>query len=267
MRIVDAHVHVRGPVEAADILKQMDERGIDRTILLSEHERNSLEVTREKLLRTKKLFDAAPERLSGLAWVNPAIEGAIDLVTEALTEMGYVGVKIIPDHWFVYEDRFVPFWTRLNELHASILFHTGILYGWEDSSRFCRPVYLETMIHYPNIRFAMAHVSWPWCDECLATFGSTRFDADENGRKPPAVIDLTPGIPPYLRKQVIANAIDFAGVEHIMYGTDGSLPGKNETQLNVQEDLLRIFDELELSAADKQRLLAGTADDLFPPRG
>ena len=50
-----------------------------------------------------------------------------------------------------------------------------------------------------------------------------------------------------------------------MYGTDGSVPGKNETQVSVQEDLLRIFDELGLSAADKQRLLAGTADELFPP--
>lgn len=265
MRIVDAHVHVRGEADPAEVLKRMDANGVARMIVLSTTDRVSLSGTRANLEVTRKIFEAAPDRLTGLAWVNPAIEGIADLTAEALADMGYAGVKIIPDHWFAHEERLEPFWERMNDLAAPILFHTGILYGYDDASRFCKPVYLEELLHYPKIRFAMAHISWPWCEECLAVMG--RFRAASGDRPWQSYVDLTPGTPKHIRKQAVANAIDFCGADHIMFGTDNTIPGDMKNQGERVQEYLGILDEIGLDEAQKERIMSGTADELFPAKG
>jgi len=269
MRIVDCHVHVAGEVNPAEMIAAMDANGVDRMIILSQPDRTSLAKTRENLLKTKAAFDAAGERVSALAWVNPTIDGMADLAAEALTQMGYSGLKIIPDHWYAYEDRLQPFWARMNELEASILFHTGILYGWEDASRFCRPVYLETLLAQPNIRFAMAHISWPWCEENLAVMGRMRAGANRgpDGPRPwQSYVDLTPGTPPHIRRQAVANAIDFCGPDRIMFGTDARVPGKMAKQKELVDEYVALLADLGLDADAQQRIMSGTADEVFPVR-
>jgi len=266
MRIVDCHVHVSGHTDPDKLLSQLDDSGVDRVILLSQVERRSLEKTRENLLATKRLLEAGGDRISALAWVNPTIDGMGDLAAEALTEMGYSGIKIIPDHWFAYEQQLEPFWERMNQLEASILFHTGILWLFEDGSRFCRPVYLEKLLHYPKIRFAMAHISWPWCEECLAVMGRMRAAAKRDGNRPwQSYIDLTPGTPAHIRRQAVANAIAYCGPQRIMFGSDASAPDGMAWQKQLVQEYRAILDELDLDQQQTQRILAGTADEVFPP--
>jgi len=264
LRVVDCHVHIHGEVDVADLLGCMDANGVDRILAISMCERESLAQTRTNLLAAKKLFDAAPDRIRGLAWINPALDGAGDLAEQALTEMGYSGLKIIPDHYHVYEQRFEPFWERMNELGASILFHTGILYAFEDASRFCRPLYLEKLLHYPRIRFAMAHISWPWCEECLAVMGRMRAAA-HYGDGWQSYIDITPGTPPHIRKETLANALSFCGPERMMFGTDSAIPsdlGGQRTAVARDTALLR---DIGLDESGIERVMSGTADELFPP--
>ncbi|OGV77415.1 MAG: hypothetical protein A3K19_12605 [Lentisphaerae bacterium RIFOXYB12_FULL_65_16] len=265
MRIVDCHVHtVDGITDAAAILNAMDRNGLTRMLVMSKLERNSLQQTRRNLLDTKKLCDAAPDRLSGLAWLEPTLPGMGGLAREALCDLDFAGIKIIPDHWYATEPRLEPWWELMHELKAGILFHTGILYGHEDGSRFCQPVYLEKLLHYPNIRFAMAHISWPWCDECLAVMGRMRAVGNPQWQ---SYIDMTPGTPAYIRKQAIANAISFCGVERLMFGSDSVIPSDLKHQGELVKRDGALFDELGLSAAQKERLFSGTAEELFPPRG
>jgi predicted TIM-barrel fold metal-dependent hydrolase len=266
MRIVDCHVHLVGPTDTAEALGQMDALGVERIMLISETERVSLQKTRENLLAAKRVFDGAPDRIGGLAWVNPVIPGIAGLVEEAITELGFTGVKIIPDHWYAYEERLEPFWERMHALKARILFHTGILYGYDDGSRFCHPLWLEKLVHYPNIRFAMAHISWPWCEEALAVMGRMRAAAGYDKARWQSYIDTTRGTPPHIRKQALANAIEFCGPERVMFGTDGCLPGRLAGQKWHIETDLAILGELGLDAVAQQRIMAGTAEELFPAR-
>jgi len=256
---------MRGQAHADDVLRQMDAGGVDRILLCSPTERVSLQQTRENLLLARKLFEPAPDRIGGLAWVNPTIPGIRALATEALEDMGFVGIKIIPDHWYAYDERLEPFWETMHRLRASILFHTGILYGYDDGSRFCRPLWLEKLIHYPGIRFAMAHISWPWCEECLAVMGRMRAAAKGTDRPWQSYIDLTPGTPPHIRKQAIANAVDFCGPQRLLFGTDSSIPSGLAAQKDHIERDLAIFEELGLDACQQERIMSGTADELFPP--
>jgi len=264
MRIVDCHVHQRGEADAAEVLRDMDANGVDRILVCSPRERASLEATREKLLMTKRLFDAAPDRISGLAWVEPTLPHVRDLAREALEETGFVGIKIIPDHWYAYEERLEPFWETMHELKASILFHTGILYGNEDGSRFCRPLWLEKLLHYPDIRFAMAHISWPWCEECLAVMGRMRAAAGYGKSGWQSYVDLTRGTPPHIREQALANAVSFCGPDRLMFGTDSRVPGGLARQKEHIAIDLAIFEKLHLGEAETERIMSGTADEVFP---
>ncbi|HEY3321951.1 MAG TPA: amidohydrolase family protein [Planctomycetota bacterium] len=266
MRIVDCHVHLTGEAIAADVLKAMDANGVSRTLVISNCERVSTRAMRDNVLRAKKLIDAAPDRLSGLAWISPTLPGAAELAAEAIESLGFSGIKIIPDHWYAYEPRLEPFWDRMNSLHASILFHTGILYGNDDGSRFCQPMHLEKLVNYPHIRFAMAHISWPWCEECLAVMGRMKAAVGYQKDGWQSYIDLTPGTPPHIRRQAISNAISFCGVERLMFGTDSSLPSNLNYQKEILDSDLKIFKELELTPAQQERILSGTAEELFPPR-
>jgi len=266
MRIVDCHVHMHGEVDAEAALRALDANGVDRMLVISEQERASLPATRAKLLRTSRLLAAAPDRLAGLAWIDPRMPGAGGLARDALGDMGFAGIKIIPDHFHVYEERLAPFWETLNALKASVLFHTGILWGNDDGSRFCRPVDLEVLLHYPHIRFAMAHISWPWCDECLAVVGRMRAAVHGTGVPLQSYIDLTPGTPAYIRKQALANALSYCGAERPLFGSDASLPGDLAYQKSVLEGDRELFTELGLTEAEQERILSGTADELFPPR-
>ena len=266
MRIVDCHVHQAGEADAVRVLRDMDESGVERICVCSPPERVSLGRTRANLLLTKQLFDAAPDRISGLAWLEPTIPGTRGLAREALEEMGFVGIKLIPDHWYAWEERLEPFWERLHELRARVLIHTGILYGNDDSSRFCRPVHLEKLLHYPNIRFAMAHISWPWCEECLAVMGRMRAAAQRGAGPWQSYVDLTRGTPPHIREQAIANAVSFCGPERLLFGTDSRVPdGLARQREHIGLDLA-ILEKLGLDAAAKARIMSGTADEVFPPR-
>jgi predicted TIM-barrel fold metal-dependent hydrolase len=266
MRIADCHVHLEGPTRGSDILRRMDANGVERVLVISRYERDSLDRSRENLLELRGLAREDRRRIGCLAWLNPAIEGSEQLARRALEELDFSGIKIIPDHWFAFEERFDRFWRTLDEMSASILFHTGILYAFQDGSRFCHPVYLERLLHFPRIRFAMAHLSWPWCDECLAVMGRMQAAAEEGYFPWQSYIDTTPGTPPYIRRQALRNALDFCGPGRLMFGSDSVLPGDLGHQAEVLASDLGLYREYGLADEQIEGILSGTADLLFPPR-
>ena len=265
MRIIDTHVHIFGDVDITDLIREMDENGVERSIILSMYDRRSLRGTREHLLDARRMVKQFPDRLDCLAFVNPTIPGMASLCEEALGEMGFAGLKIIPDHYYVTDESLEPFWEAMNRAKASILFHTGMLSGFDDSSRFCRPIYLEKLVHYPHIRFSMAHVAWPWIEECLAVMGRFR-DIAETPDAWQSYVDITIGPPPHIRKQAVANAIAFSGADHVVFGSDASLPGGLDSQKRDIREWKRIFAELGLDDVTQERIFSGTADELFPHR-
>ena len=75
------------------------------------------------------------------------------------------------------------------ELGIPLLMHTGILWIPGDNANNCRPANMEVMWDYPKTRFAMAHIGWPWTDECIAVaqkFKVLRRELDQ------VFVDLTP---------------------------------------------------------------------------
>jgi len=239
MKLFDAHVHLEGNETIEEIGQWLDASGVERVGLISADPcdtptkgtkagaglvrptASGLAEQRRRVAHLGSIVGALPDRVAGLAWVAPTIEGVVELVEEAHDAMGIKAVKLIPNGWFPYEERFFALYEKARDLSMPILFHTGILWSWGDTSRFCRPVYLEALQQFEGLRFAMAHVAWPWTDECIATaqkFQVTNKLAGHTERQ--AVVDLTPGTPDIYRADVLRKVVSETDPKLIIWGTD-----------------------------------------------
>ncbi|MEN6302970.1 MAG: amidohydrolase family protein [Armatimonadia bacterium] len=272
MQTWDCHVHTYNGTETADdILRAMDAAGLTRISFFSQHPGNIRELLpppsaaefRAAIDSAAAIQAADPDRIYALFWADPRTEGILDLVEYALVERGLHGVKMIPNHWYASDEFLYPLYEKMEAVGKPIHFHSGILYAFGDSSRFCRPVFYEALINFPRLKFAMAHISWPWTDECLALFGHFRSVAGTRQQGSRMWIDCSRGTPDIWRTDALHKATTFCGAGRLMYGTDasGSLLGRSAPPM-IQKDV-DLLNELGLSDEDIHQFFWGAAEALF----
>jgi len=199
----------------------------------------------------------APDRIIGFAWIDARWPTAVQELERAV-ELGMRGVKSIPNHWYPTDDCALALFAKMEELGLPGIFHSGILFGFEDGSRFCRPAYYEALIHYPGVKFALAHISWPWVDECLAVAGRFRAATRDGEREMQMFIDLTPGTPRIWRADALHKALIYLGDATLIYGSDISPADNGEwLRASVQRDQAIFRQELGLSAQAIERIMGG----------
>ncbi|MCL2159580.1 MAG: hypothetical protein FWH48_09255, partial [Oscillospiraceae bacterium] len=127
------------------------------------------------------------------------------------------------------DERALPVYRRIAELNKPLMFHSGILYdGKNASGNYNRPCNFEGLLSIDGLRFSLAHVSWPWTDECIAVYGKFNNALSHSKEKSrPAgemFVDLTPGTPRPYRKPMFDRLL-FSGYDikrNILYGIDNS---------------------------------------------
>ena len=93
------------------------------------------------------------------------------------------------------------------------------------SSKFNHPIEFECLLEVRNLRFALAHISWPWCDDLIALYGkfihARRARPDLNVEM---FIDTTPGTPPIYRKEALRKlfTVGYDIENNVMFGSDSS---------------------------------------------
>jgi hypothetical protein len=99
------------------------------------------------------------------------------------------------------------------------VFHCGIFFDGRESA-YCRPVFYEVVHQTPNFKGHLAHVGWPWVDECIAVLkiGSRfqRLDPTEWGLK----VDLSFGSPDDWQLETWQRVIDTLPPDTPCYGSD-----------------------------------------------
>ncbi len=227
MQVWDCHCHCRGGETADEVLRALDAAGITRVTLFARYpggEGADRAEMRATIDHVAALQAADPDRIWGMVWANPRIEGVVEEIDYGLVEKGLHGVKMIPDHWSAGDPMLFPIYEKMQELGKPIQFHSGILYGFGDSSRFCQPVLYEPLLHFPKLRFSLAHISWPWVDECIAVFGRFRAASGYKTEQCQMWIDTCRGTPDAWREDALRKAIPFCGMPRLMFGVDGT-PG------------------------------------------
>jgi predicted TIM-barrel fold metal-dependent hydrolase len=135
---------------------------------------------------------------------------------------GIAGFKVICNRCFPGDDRSMQVWERIAKTGKPILFHSGILYGNGPWSQYNRPVGFEPLFEIPRLRFALAHVSWPWCDENLAVYGFWQNRKHQGSTSAEMFIDTTPGTPRIYRREVLGKiySIGYDIEDNVIFGTD-----------------------------------------------
>lgn len=251
MNIWDCHVHSYEGNETPDeVLKAMDAGGVTRLTLMSQHPGPIRDMCptppsadfRVAINHVAGVQASDPERIYGLFWCDPRSDDILDLIDYALVDRGLRGLKMIPNHWSPSDEFMFPLYEKMRDMGKPIHFHSGILYAFGDSSRFCKPVLYEALINFPGLRFALAHISWPWTDECLAVFGHFNSAAHHLQVPNGMWIDTCRGTPDAWRTDALQKAVSFCGTSRLMYGSDtypAHLASGGATMISKDLDLLR----------------------------
>jgi predicted TIM-barrel fold metal-dependent hydrolase len=155
-------------------------------------------------------------------WIDPVRPDACELVDMAV-EKGIYGFKVIRSEGRPVDEKSLPVYRRIAHHGKPVTFHSGILWDGRPSSDNFRPANWEGMLAVPGLRFALAHISWPWCDECIAVYGKLLNAILERGDKVPEMfIDITPGTPKIYRRDALVklHTVGYDIRDHVMFGSD-----------------------------------------------
>ena len=177
MNLFDTHVHVgHAPIERDDLLRKMDRARVEKTILLSDEpdigQRSESDRAAYNSCRLKQIVSLANncDRLYPVYFVNVIEEDAASQVDTAL-DAGVIGFKIICANHYPDDERAISIYSQIARAGKPILFHSGILWDFGANAHYNRPGNFEILLLIPKLRFALAHIGWPWCDETIAVFG------------------------------------------------------------------------------------------------
>ena len=229
----DAHTHVYpGEPDPAKLAKSFADAGLAGGLVFSCCP-NRWQGSNEKMLSPEEAMDNVIAWCSGspsiypVYWIDPGVDNAVELVDMAV-EKGIYGFKVIRGAEMPVDKKSIKAYRRMAELGKPITFHTGILWDGRDSSAYFRPANWEGLLEAPHLRFALAHVSWPWCDECVAVYGKMLNAIVRRGFEVPEMfIDTTPGTPKIYRRDALSKVftVGYDVSNHVMYGTDCRVDG------------------------------------------
>jgi predicted TIM-barrel fold metal-dependent hydrolase len=260
--VIDAHLHCTARETTADVLRSLDEAGIDVGVLLAPFLPDGRTIATPAALREAnaylgELVRGHADRLVGFAVVDPRDAEAPADLRRAIEQHGLQGVKMVPSGWYPYEDAVQPTFAVASELKLPVLFHSGIFIDGR-SGRFCRPSYFEALRDHPGARVTLAHCGWPWTDEAIAVALIDRIHGrpeDECAFR----LDISFGPPPPYRREVLARALEVIGPGLLQFGSDCFLPCSGEEIARRKGWVEELFDQLELDASGRERIWSGTA--------
>lgn len=230
--IIDTHVHLEDTAAVADVETFVDSAQVDKLFLFSRDPAGRGGEVRTYLEELARLAEKT-DLVFPFAWVDPLDENAAETARWAIEELGFRGIKLIPRGWYPQDKRAGAVYEVAAECNVPIMFHSGILWQAGDCSRFCRPVNFECLWDYPQARFSLAHISWPWTDECIATVQKMNFMRPELDQ---AYIDITPGTPPCYRPEALTRCLTIVGADKMFYGSDSGIPKGSVPQGSWRDD-------------------------------
>ena len=259
---LDMHIHRHGSSgSAVTLLERMNAAGIDGGVILSEAPSGVLgsSVGNEERLDDILQFTSDCKTLYPFYWIDPTQEDAVQQVERAVSS-GIVGFKTICTHFYPNDPRAIDVYHAIAQYQKPYLFHSGILYdGANPSGDFNRPCNFEVLLTIPKLRFALAHISWPWCDESIAVFGKFANYLERCGAQnaPELFMDITPGTPKLYRKDALTKLLDMPGaLSHVTCGSD------NVTS-NYRSEYSREIQRRDDAICQEIGLQEGFLDDLY----
>nr|MDD6335386.1 amidohydrolase family protein [bacterium] len=261
---LDCHVHIMDHhKDTGDmLLEKMAQAGISGGLVTSLAPASFKMVHGEQPSNEERLdflmnFCSAGKLLFPFYWIDPMEKDMFRQVDRAI-EAGVDGFKVICNAFYPGDGRALALAEYIAYRGKPMLFHSGILYDNVASSPYNRPVEFEPLLYVDGLRFAMAHISWPWCDECIAVYG--KYASTQDNIRAKLYIDTTPGTPPVYRREALTRLFTFGEPvrDNVMFGTDCHAENYNvrQTKAYLEQDE-GIYAELELPPQDQEKIFSG----------
>jgi len=224
--ILDCHIHISDRhIDHEVFVENLKKAGIDGGVVLSLSPQRSRKgeepcSNQDRLNEMMALTQSYPN-LYPFYWLDPTEADAIEQVDEAV-KAGVAGFKVICNHFYPGDPVALRVFRRIAKAGLPILFHSGILWDEGFSSKYNRPGEFEALLEVEGLRFALAHISWPWCDECLAVYGKLQNSRRRREYGIEMFIDITPGTPPIYREEALYKLlhVGYDLENNILFGTD-----------------------------------------------
>lgn len=234
---LDGHVHLHtnpGVTTYDDLPGRLRAAGMDGAILFGDRPNSfgdeygpaTHEQRLQKLMEVSALGAPSGMKFFPFYWIDPMEPDALSQVDMAV-ERGVVGFKVICNLFSPSDPRPMQVWSYIASKNKPILFHSGILFDMAASGKNNRPIEFEPLLFISGLRFAMAHISWPWCDELVAMMGKWYCKLRSRpGEYSDFFIDITPGTPEVYREDALRKLLSiYEYVDNFMFGTDNSACG------------------------------------------
>lgn len=232
--LLDSHIHIgKGQKDRDDFERKLKLAGVNGGVLLSQSPASfgNKEEASSPQERLENLFYWTGDNpnLYPFYWIDPMEKDALEQVSLA-NQYGVKGFKVICSRFNPGESKAMEVYKAIAKLGKPMLFHSGILWDGIPSSMNNHPSGFEPLLEVDGLKFALAHVSWPWCDECIAVYG--KFLNAYSQRPDLSVemfIDITPGTPPIYRREVLTKifTVGYDIENNILFGTDCNVNNYN----------------------------------------
>ena len=229
--VLDGHIHtantpgISGRECRESLLARLKEAGIDGGMIMSMDPMGDGRQfsARERLDKLMDIAGGHPNLYTAY-WIDPTAGDASEQVDLAVS-VGINAFKVICSRFHPSDERAMATYHKIAGVGKPVLFHSGICWDGLNSARYNRPGEFECLINVPDLKFTLAHVSWPWCDECIAVYG--KFNNAYYWRDDVSCemfIDVTPGTPPLWREEVFRKLFcgDYDVAHNVIFGTDSS---------------------------------------------
>lgn len=163
--------HLMSPSEIPLLKKQYALADIEKVFLLPSdcsYEEDEADISNDEIAL---LVQRDPDFFIGFASVDPRKEGAREELRRAFRVLGLKGLYVNTArlHMYPYDRRLTPLYEMCRELEKPVIFHAGLSLERSALSRYSRPADFEEVIAgYPEVRFCLAHMGWPWVQETAA---------------------------------------------------------------------------------------------------
>jgi len=227
MKILDGHIHImEGGVPHPEMVTRMQQAGVSGGVVISRPPA-AFSAVASPAPAARRMEEVTAWAFSGpelypFFWIDPLAPDALEQVEMAVAG-GADGFKVICSTFEPGDPRVLPVYRAIAKHDRPILFHSGILWDGKASSRYCRPVLFEELLEVEGLKFALAHVSWPWYDECIAVYGKFLNAATRRSElNVEMFIDLTPGTPRIYRQDMITKlmTVGYDIERNLIFGTD-----------------------------------------------